>query len=225
MNDNYERLKSIKSKIVDEVIATWPDFIDAIHIKRCCAEVNVFLSDSKETKIKFHGKIKTDGELEFGVSPEDNSLNINLSVSGNIRNNELVLDIAVPKGKNFRGIFIESLKDITISKEVCASILDIKSQFGSIKTHAAFETASISTNEANIEIDADARQNISLDVSTQFGEISLKLANIANINFTNLDDSHQNLKRLYNSYRRVPGGYVADLSYRLGCGSMKISNF
>lgn len=224
MNDNSKTSKKNHYKIVDEVIAAWSDSINVVSIKKCCAKVNVFLSDSKEIKIQFHGQIKTDGELEFGVKSKNNSLNIILSVSGNIRNNELVLDIAIPKSKKLQGLYIESLKDITISNDIFAETLDVKSKFGSINTQAAFQTASISCPDGNIDINADAKQNIILAVSTQFGKISLKLANIANINFTNLDDFHQSLKRFHDFYRRIPGGYVADLSYKLGCGSMEISN-
>lgn len=216
----------------DEIINEKTTFINGIIVEKSCADVTVSFSDTsdaKEIKFHFHGKADIDGNVRLEVYIEDKKLHIAAIDIGNIFKNELKLDIFIPHKYCLENLDIESSGNIFLNEGIYASNIAVKSLRGSIYTNAGFESISVDAGHENqavsININVNASQNTAITVSTGLGNIFLKLANIANINFVNLEDVNPNSmqNRLHDNYKRVYGGYVADLSYYLGCGNMEIS--
>lgn len=223
MNDGYKDEREPHLEPFDESAHVDATDVSNIIVEYSCANVNVFLSDTPDICLHFYGKADMDGKVYFENNVQNGKLYVELRNVGNIHKNQLTFDISIPKDKVFKTISIKSFNDITLGKCISASSITATSIQGSIKSYAEFATAFITSDHSNIELYINPRQNVAFEISTQFGNVSLKFANIANVNLINLEDTTSN--HVTNNYKNVSSGFVADVEYKLGCGKMTISNY
>lgn len=221
MKNGYESKRSPNILRYDEKVCEIADNISSIRVEEACADVNVTITEAKDILVHMHGTIDIDGTVNFELNFQDDGvLLINLKAAGGIHKNKLVLDIFIPIYKVLDNIFIKSSKAVFIDNGISAKDINVSSIYANALVYANFTKASIHASDI-IEISIFAEQNISLDIATKYGYVTVSLGNVANVNYTNLDDKNS-LGKVSDKYKSVAGGFVADLKYSLGTGKMTV---
>lgn len=221
MNDAYEVKRTPNILRYNEKVSKVVDNVISIKVEEACADVNVTITEAKDIIVHLHGTIDIDASVDFDSAiQDDGTLLINLKATGGIHKNNLVLDIFIPIYKSLDSISIKSNKNIFIDSGIFVKDINVLSISGNALVYADFISASICASDI-IEIYAVAKQNISLDITTKYGDVTVNLSNVANVNYKNLDDKKSHGK-ITSKYKATQGGFVADLSYSLGTGKMTV---
>ena len=218
MSDGYELKRTPNILRYNEKVSKTVDNVSSIKVEEASADVNVTITEAKDILVHLHGTIDIDGSVDFDSDiQDDGTLLVNLKATGGIHKNNLVLDIFIPIYKALDTIFIKSNKNISIDSGIFVKDINVLSISGNALVYADFINASI--NADTIDINIFAEQNISLDVTTKYGDVTVNLSNVANVNYTNLDDK-TSLGKVTSKYKVTSGGVVTDLRYSLGTGKM-----
>ncbi len=225
MTDGYKTKRTPNILRYDKKSSKIAENVSSINVEEACANVNITITESKNISVYLHGTIDIYGNVNFESElQDDGTLLVNLNTTGVIHQNKLVLDIFIPVYKSLDNIFIKSSMNIFIDNGISAKNINITSISADALVYASFATASIHASD-KIDVNVFAEQNISLDIATKYGDVTVNLGNIANINFTNLYNpkkSEFTCKEIINDFVPVAGGFVADLSYSLGTGKMTV---
>lgn len=137
---------------------------------RMVNDVNISASSSSQIEVHFYGEAIVDRDIDFDVCRINDELRITVKLTGHYcYDNDLKLDITVPQ-KTFKAIIVESFSaDITLEEGVATDYLQMKTQSGDVETNATFTEASISTLSGDVEFYIDAKENISIEVSSMSG--------------------------------------------------------
>ncbi len=148
-------------------------------------------------------------KLCISVGGEDDSL-LN-SQSANLLNN-LTLQVILPKLKFAKLTWVSSKKTaaLVINSGVDFETINATSAAGDIYSYATFKNASLSTTEGNIILNIDAKEDISVDASTFYGNLTASFRNISK--FVNFSIAAQSgLFQNNGKGKMKENGYLADI--------------
>lgn len=195
--------------------------VKSISIGESCADVKIRPIDEEEISIHFYGTVDiANGSVGLKLSCKKGILNISLAKTGKLRKNQLSLDIYIPKDKVLEDCIIRSSGDITVEEGIKAEYISAVSTYGSIQISSQFENACLNATNG-IVVDTRAEINLTLEVISTYGDINLRLDNVANILYHNLGNTslHGHLK---DNHKPTVGGFVAQIKYNAGVNTITV---
>lgn len=217
--DNQSNV-SYKTEIFDERKSVSGRIVEEILIDASIANVNISVSDLPNIQVHLYGQASIiNGEKEYDFRIENHVLITKLNFIGECSNNDLKLDVTVPKNKVFKVISVNgSLSNITLGKGVSTDSLQLNTIKGHLETSATFTSALLSTFCGDVSFSIDAKENISVEVSTLGGDVSATFNNISYINPSCLNSMTGSIE----NYHKGGSGYNADVSISTKCGNILV---
>lgn len=194
--------------------------IDTISIN---SDINVTVSDADTDFIEVfaYGTVFHDNEIELSVSrlegemqislkknPSINLINVNNQIVINNFNgaNNLALEVKIPMKVNKLSIITKN-GNIDIKSTVRAKNITVDSKNGNIDLSATFKELNIRCRNGNIDVDSEAKSDVSLDIMTKNGNINVYLENIGtsevSVHSSNRCKNTPRLKGVYTAF-----GYI-----------------
>lgn len=191
--------------------------VEKIAIDSTFGDVNVSVSNSSKIEAHFYGEADIDGNVNFDVRVVNHELKITLKSTGNCFNENLKLDVTIPK-KTFKVISAKSSSaDITLNEGVSTDYLKVKTESGDLETNATFNNVSVTTMSGDVELCIAATQDINVEVSTMSGDVSAEFNNIGYINLSTSSMSGDVRNR-----HKESNGYNADVDISTMSGDIRI---
>ena len=162
----------------DEYKKVEGDF-ERITIRSDCADVFVKAWNTNEIEASFYGEAFTDEMPTFIIEKKYREVVIILNDASIISN--LVLVVCIP-ARMFKAIKVTNTSDVTLNYGVQAKKIRISTANGNLRSESEFEELSLTTQNGDIKVFANARNDVEIQATTQSGNVSVKLLNIAMIN-------------------------------------------
>ena len=191
--------------------------VEKITINSTFVDVNILASDSSIVETHFYGKACIDGELDFDVQLVNRELKISLKCIGNCYDNNLKIDVSLPR-KTFKAISVTtSSANIILDENIFTKQITIKTQSGELVSSATFTDAHFSTMSGDVELCINPIEDIMVNITTMSGDVLACLDNVGHVKLSSTTMSG-NVRNLY----KGNCGYTADMNIRTMSGDINI---
>ena len=212
-----ERVYGKKREIDERKVVEDCQNINKIFIESTMVNVQIVANpDSSSIEAYLRGETNLEGDFNFDIEVVDNELRIKLPFKRLSFNEDLKLEVTIPK-KIFEAVSVKNLSAFTnIDESVLTEYLELKTKFGDVKCNTTSDNVYINTTSGDVEFTLNPTKNNSrIDINTTSGNVNVKINNIGHLNLLTSG-------KVVNDYIEY-GDYSANIDISTNLGNIKIS--
>lgn len=193
--------------------------VERIDVYSEIADVKISSSLSSTVSAHLHGDAFIIGDINFTINVNKGLLSIELLPMEEYVGTTLSLDICVPY-KIYEEVSVKTskAKNITISDDISAKDIFLKSEDGALFSNATFSNISLVTSRGITELHISPKEDIFVTFSTDSGPAFLDFSNLGNVNLS----TFSSMELIHNNHKSG-SGYDANVKISTSKGSILIT--